>query len=64
MQAIILITLLIVVAYLLSRNNMLKAKYYHAQLIPHAILNSLVFLQRNILKGQLLAHFLITSRII
>lgn len=52
MQAIILITLLIVVAYLLSRNNMLKAKYYHAQLIPHAILNSLVFLQRNILKGH------------
>ena len=41
--------LLIVIANLLSKLSLYKAKFYHAQLIPHALLNDMVFFQQSLI---------------
>ena len=51
-QGIYIVLALVALALILNNNLNLKAKYYHSQIMPHAILNSLVFLQTKILKTE------------
>ena len=41
--------LLIIIANLLSKLSLYKAKFYHSQLIPHALLNDMVFFQQSLI---------------
>ena len=45
---IFLFSLMIALVYFLKKTIELEAKYYHSQLLPHAVLNAMIFLQKSI----------------
>jgi len=48
-QFLFFFVLLIIIANLLSKLSLYKAKFYHSQLIPHALLNDMVFFQQSLI---------------
>jgi len=49
---IFLFLLMIALVYFLKKTIELEAKYYHSQLLPHAVLNSMIFLQKSIINNN------------
>jgi LytS/YehU family sensor histidine kinase len=52
LPAIFLFSLMIALVYFLKKTIELEAKYYHSQLLPHAVLNAMIFLQKSIINNN------------
>ena len=48
-QLIFFLVLIITILHLLFKLSLYKAKFYHSQLIPHALLNDMVFFQKSLI---------------